>query len=268
VSSEATYTYGHSPGVVAVHAARSAQREAGFILGYLATGMRVLDAGCGPGSITVGLAEHVAPGEVVGIDRSPDVIEQAQRLASERGVTNARFQTASVTSLPFDDASFDAVFAHTLLEHVRDPLAALREFSRVLKPGGTIGVRDADWQARSMGPFNSDVEEAADLYARLWRHNGGDPRSGPKLPELMLEAGFQLVSTAGSFRWNGSREESRQFAVLLEYRLGVREMSDALIGLGWVSAERLAELRDACRRWSDRPDAFCAMLMVEAIGRR
>jgi ubiquinone/menaquinone biosynthesis C-methylase UbiE len=235
VSSEATYTYGHSPGVVAVHAARSAQREAGFFLRYLATGMRVLDAGCGPGSITVGLAEHVAPGEVVGIDRSPDVTEQAQRLASERGVTNARFQTASVTSLPFDAASFDAVFAHTLLEHVRDPLAALREFSRVLKTGGTVGLRDVDWEARSLGPADSDVDEAAELYARLWRHNGGDPRCGPKLRGLLLEAGFEVVSTAGSFRWNGTAEESPQFAELLEPARPARDVRRAdwaWLGLG------------------------------------
>ena len=70
--------------------------------------MRLLDVGCGPGSITLGLAEAVAPGEVVGVDLQPAQVEQARALAAERGVANVRFEVASAYALPFPDAAFDA----------------------------------------------------------------------------------------------------------------------------------------------------------------
>src|SRR5688572_8059537 len=69
-------------------AARTVTRDAAFLLPYLHPGMELLDAGCGPGSITVGLAEVVAPGGVVGVDLQAAQVEQARTLAAERGVTN------------------------------------------------------------------------------------------------------------------------------------------------------------------------------------
>ena len=94
---------------------RGMAREAAFFLPYIRPGMTLLDCGCGPGSITLELAEALAPGEVLGIDRDSSRIEIATRLASERGVANVRFQTADVLELPFPDARFDAVFAHAVL---------------------------------------------------------------------------------------------------------------------------------------------------------
>src|SRR5262245_43949599 len=102
---------------------RSAERNAAFFLPHLQAGMGLLDAGCGPGSITLGLAERVVPGEVVGIDISMERIEQARGLADERGVTNVWYERGDVYDLPFEDASFDAAFMHTVLQHLSDPLA-------------------------------------------------------------------------------------------------------------------------------------------------
>src|SRR5437879_2234346 len=104
-----------------------------------------LDAGCGSGGITLGLAEVVAPGETAGIDVAPSEVEVARALAAERGITNVRFETGSVYDLPFEDASFDAALAGNTLEHLCDPLRALKELRCVLKPGGIVGVRDPDW---------------------------------------------------------------------------------------------------------------------------
>ncbi len=175
---QATYSYGHSAVVVQVHRQRSAASEAAFFLPHLRPGMRLLDVGCGPGSITAGLAEVVAPGEVVGVDLSAEVLAEAGRLAAERRLTNLRFEAASVYDLPFPAASFDAVFAHTLLEHVHDPAAALLEMRRVLRPGGVVGVRDADWASGIFWPRDVLMDLAYDLYARVWTHNGGHPNLG------------------------------------------------------------------------------------------
>lgn len=264
------YTYGHSPSVVAVHAARSAAREAAFFLPHLGAGMRLLDAGCGPGSITLGLAEAVAPGEVVGVDTSESVLDEARALAAGRPEARdrVRFEQASVLALPFADGRFDAAFAHTLLEHLSHPAAALAELRRVVRPGGLIGLRDADWEARSLGPPDSLVEEAADLYARVWRHNGGDPRCGRRLPGLLLDGGWVGLDQAASFRWNGGRAETREFADLLDVRLAVPRMAEVIVAQGWATAERVQALRAACRAWAERPDAFAAVLMVEVVGQR
>jgi ubiquinone/menaquinone biosynthesis C-methylase UbiE len=263
---DAIYTYGHSPGVVAVHARRSAAREAGFLLPYLRPGMRLLDAGCGPGSITIGLAETVAPSEVAGIDLAPAVLGDARALAAGRGAGNARFAAADVAQLPFPDASFDAVFAHTLLEHVADGVAVLRELRRVLRPGGAIGVRDSDWASGVFAPDDVAVAEAMELYERVWRQNGGHPRCGRYLRGLLAEAGFEEVRTSASFRWDGSAEESRAFGELLAHRLALPAFAGPILANGWRGRQRLDEIVAACLAWSRRPDAFAAMVMAEAIG--
>src|SRR3954452_6892978 len=107
--------------------------------------MRALDVGCGPGTITVGLGQAVAPGRVVGLDLAPSVLAEARAHATAHSTAHIAFEAGSATTLPFPDRTFDAVFAHTLLEHLRDPLAALREARRVRRPGGVLGVRDCDW---------------------------------------------------------------------------------------------------------------------------
>ena len=78
--------------------------------------MRLLDCGAGPGAITYGLAEAVAPSEVVGIVLSQAQVDRARDLANEFGVTNVRFEAGSVYELPFPDASFDVTFAHADVE--------------------------------------------------------------------------------------------------------------------------------------------------------
>jgi ubiquinone/menaquinone biosynthesis C-methylase UbiE len=127
-----TYVHGYGARTVAAMAARTAEREAAFLLPHLRPGMRVLDAGCGPGTITLGLAAAVAPGEAVGLELSPAMVEGARALAAERGVANVRFEVGDLLALPFPDASFDAAFESAVLEHVPDPARAVAELRRML----------------------------------------------------------------------------------------------------------------------------------------
>jgi SAM-dependent methyltransferase len=261
-----TYTYGHSPVVVAVHEARTAEREAAFFLPRLRPGMRLLDAGCGPGTITAGLAAAVAPGEVVGVDAAPDVLARAAAGAAARGVENVTFRQADAYALPFPDASFDAVFAHTLLEHLRAPLDALRELRRVLRPGGVLGVRDCDWGSAVFWPPDPLVARGAALYVRIWAHNGGQPECGRRLRALCAAAGLTAVETSVSFRWDGTPESSRSFGRLLAERLRLPNLAAPVLAQGWAGAAELEATAAGCAAWSEHPDAFAAVVMVEACG--
>src|SRR5690349_25086699 len=103
------YTHGHHETVLRSHIWRTALNSAAYLLPHLQQGMSILDVGCGPGTITVDLAELVAPGRVVGIDSSPEVVEQARAHAAERGVTNVEFRVGDAYALEFADGEFDVV---------------------------------------------------------------------------------------------------------------------------------------------------------------
>ena len=263
-----SYTYGHSAVVVAVHGQRTAAREAAFFLPYVRPGMRLLDVGCGPGSITLGLAAAVAPGEVAGVDMAASVVAVARELAAAQGVTNVRFACARAEMLPFPDASFDAVFGHTLLEHVPDAVPVLRELRRVLRPGGLLGLRDVDWGSGIFAPDDALVREAMTLYERVWRFNGGHPHCGRYLREMLLADGWVDVQASASFRWDGTAPESRAFGELLADRLLLPNFRAPVEELGLENEARLTEISAACRAWSERPDAFGAMVMCEVVARR
>src|SRR5215813_525364 len=126
-----TYTPGHSGAVSDFMARRTLATHGAFFVPHLRPGLRLLDCGCGPGSITLGLAAHVDPGEVVGIDFAPDQIARARQAAAREGRRNVRFEAANVYSLPFENGRFERVFSHALFEHLADPQKALRELHRV-----------------------------------------------------------------------------------------------------------------------------------------
>ena len=141
-SSAATYTMGYSEDFQKLLRRRNAETSAAHLLPHLKPGMCVLDFGCGPGTISMGLAEAVEPGELHGIDMEESQIEMARGAASAGGHRNAAFQTADVTDLPFEDNSFDVAHCNALLMHVPDTKAVLAEVRRVLKPEGIVSSRE------------------------------------------------------------------------------------------------------------------------------
>jgi len=153
------YTHGHQESVLRSHRWRTAENSAGYLLPALAPGQRLLDVGCGPGTITIDLAARVAPGEVIGLDRSEGVIEQAREAARASEATNVSFRTGDIYALDYEDASFDVVHAHQVLQHLTDPVAALRELRRVARPGGLVAVRDADYAAMTWHPPSPGLDD-------------------------------------------------------------------------------------------------------------
>jgi ubiquinone/menaquinone biosynthesis C-methylase UbiE len=182
------YAPGWSDDAVSMMASRTAEGRVAFFLRALAPGMDVLDAGCGPGTITAGLARAVEPGgSCTGVDREASQIELAR--AATEGAAVA-FAVASIYELPFADASFDAVLSHAVFEHLARPADALSELRRVLRPGGVVGVCSSDWGGARIDPRNDDVELALRCHLRLRRQAGGDPYAGDRLPAQVAAAGF------------------------------------------------------------------------------
>jgi SAM-dependent methyltransferase len=194
----ATYTHGHHESVLRSHAWRTVDNSAAYLVPHLRPGLSLLDVGSGPGTITVDLAERLAPGRVVGVDSAAGVVAQATELAAGRGVDTVEFVVADLYELPFADDSFDVVHAHQVLQHVADPVGALREMRRVARPGGVVAVREVDYHGTIWAPDSAGLDRWMDVYQQVHRGNGGEPDAGRRLKGWALEAGFEAVaSTAG-----------------------------------------------------------------------
>jgi SAM-dependent methyltransferase len=260
------YSNAANPNYEARLARYSAQESAPFFLKVLQQGMRVLDCGCGPGAITVGLAEVVAPGDVVGVDIQQSQVDMARRLAVERRSGNVTFQQGSIYELPFPDASFDAVSAFHLLFHLREPTRALREMRRVLKPGGVIGIRDPDSGGFVFEPWSASAAAVFECNWRGHEFNGGDPAFGRKQRRLLYEADFERVEGASVTVTSGTPEALGQLAEAICLRLTGPAYLEAIAGQGWATRAELDMMLDGFRTWTRRPDAFAVQIFCTALG--
>ena len=187
------YIHGHHESVLRSHQWRTAENSAAYLLPFLAPGATLLDIGCGPGTITVDLAERVAPGTVVGIDRAEDVLAVARASAAERGLHNVTFAVGDAYRLQFPDDSVDVVHAHQVLQHLTDPVAALTEMRRVGRPGGVVAVRDADYAATTWYPAGSAARPLAGAAGT--RGTGERRRAGRRPAAAVLGACRRLRTT-------------------------------------------------------------------------
>ena len=200
----ADYTMGYSEEFRQMLDRRSARTHAAYLLPHLASGQRMLDFGCGPGTITVGLAKAVEPGELHGMDMEESQVELARTAAAAGGHTNVTFHTGDVTDLPFEDDYFDVAHCHAVLMHVPDTEATLKEVKRVLKPGGLIASREANVASSFMAPAADTIQGAWDTFARLLAANRGHPQMGRELKARFVEAGFTDIRATASFDMFGT----------------------------------------------------------------
>lgn len=259
------YSAGYSNELIQTYERRKASLEAAFLSPYLSPGMSILDCGCGPGTITSGLAELVAPGNCTAIDIEPGMIDRAGFHARKQQINNIEFHVASVHELPFPDESFDAAFAHTLLQHVKDPVSALKEIFRVLKRGGIIGVRDDDCRTIIVAPHAPKVEKVISLLGQYMEYCGGNPNIGREHRALLRKAGFQPTKASASCGYHGTIEETTKCAVLGEELLESNAIHTA-IEQGWLREEERESLRTGLQEWGQHPDAFESIIMCEAVG--
>ncbi|MHB9857968.1 class I SAM-dependent methyltransferase [Streptomyces sp. YIM S03343] len=264
----AVYTHGHHESVLRSHLSRTAANSAAYLLGSLKPHMKILDIGCGPGTITADLAALVPDGHVTGVDREPGVLDRARTVAAERGLVNVDFAVADVHALDFPDATFCVVHAHQVLQHVGDPVRALREMLRVTKPGGLVAVRDADYAAMTWYPEIPGMTDWLDLYRRVARANGGEPDAGRRLKSWALAAGLSDV-TASSSTWTfSSGEERAWWSGLWAERTVASSYAERATEGGHATPEQLAAVAEAWREWGKREDGWFSVLHGELLCRK
>jgi SAM-dependent methyltransferase len=244
---------------------RTAATSAAFFLPHLRPGMRVLDCGCGPGSITVGLAEAVPTGQVVGLELDPTQVEAARERAANLDVRNVEFQVGSAYELPFPDACFDAAFAHMVFIHLNAPVLVLQELWRVLKPGGVVGLRDVDEGATVLAPASSLLEQARALELRILQHHGWDPFVGRQHRRLLHEAGFGGSIGEATTYAGGTAETTNRYAATWRARFESVSHFRIAIEQGWATNELLAAMAEEITVWGGHPDAFFAMTVCSAL---
>jgi ubiquinone/menaquinone biosynthesis C-methylase UbiE len=259
-----SYSHRGNPAFEAEMVLRTAAKEGAFFLPFLRPGMRVLDLGCGPGSITLGLAQAVAPGEAIGVDLQPSQVAQAQALSAARGGMNVRFEVADVYRLPFPDGSFDAVFGNAVLMHLREPVRALAEVRRVLRPGGIAGVRDCDWGGRIHAPMTPLLEQWYAITVRVRQRNGGNPFMGRHHRQLLLDAGFARADARVSVWTAGTLEETRRGVSFLKAQL--YGFARTALAEGWMDQPTVEAVGAEFDTWAERPDALYVDMYCEAIG--
>ncbi|MFB9660615.1 class I SAM-dependent methyltransferase [Glycomyces mayteni] len=254
----AKYIHGHHESVLRSHAWRTAENSAAYLLPYLKTDHVILDIGCGPGTITADFAEIAHDGRVTGVDYVADVLAKAEAAAAERGLTNAVFEQADVHGLRFADDTFDVVHAHQVLQHVSDPVQALREMRRVAKPGGLIAVRDSDYAAFTWFPGSEGLTAWLDLYETVARAGGGEPDAGRRLKSWALKAGFpETAIEATSSTWTFSDEPDRAWwgGLWADRSLHSDFAKQALDG-GHANAEDLQAISEAWKAWGASEESW------------
>lgn len=262
------YTHGHHESVLRSHTWRTVLNSAAYLLPHLDAGLTLLDVGCGPGTITVDLARRLAPGQVVGIDSSAEIIEHAAGLAFDEGVHNVRFQVGDVYSLDFPDETFDIVHAHQVIQHVANPVAAMGEIRRVLKPGGIFAARDVDYGGVMVYPTLQGLSQWMKVYRDVHYWNGGDPDAGRALKAWARLAGFSDVSSSASIWCFASLAEREWWGESWAVRATESTFATHAIEAGVADLADLQAIAAAWRRWAADPDGWFGMPHGEIIARR
>ena len=258
------YTHGYHQVIVGWHSRRTAETCAAFLLPRLRPDAEVLDVGCGSGTITTGLARRAS--RVVGLDLSADVIDAAQANADEWGPSNISFEVGSVYELPWDDASFDVVYAHQVLQHLSDPVRALREARRVLRPGGLVAVRDSDYETMIHAPVFPAIERWRDLYHQVAYAIGGEADAGRYLLSWAMEAGFTDIEATASTTAHADQEGRTVWGEMWAVRVIDSDFAEHAVSNGFATRSELNKISDAFSQWSTEPDGFWAWVNGEVIG--
>lgn len=258
------YTHGHAESVLRSHRWRTAENSCGYLLERLRPGLRVLDVGAGPGTITADLAELVAPGRVTALEATEDALALSRTELARREI-DADYVVGDVQALDLPDDTFDVVHAHQVLQHVADPVQALQEMRRVCRPGGIVAARDSDYHGFVWYPADPVLDRWMELYQQAARGNGGEPDAGRRLHAWARQAGFTDVAASTS-TWSFADPADRQYwGGMWADRILSSDMAGQLTAAGWADDAELQQISAAWDRWTEDPDGWISLLHAEIV---
>jgi trans-aconitate methyltransferase len=231
-------------------------------------GSRVLEAGCGVGAQTVTLAQNSPKALITSVDISRNSVIQAQRAVTAAGLTNVQFQPGDVFDLPFGPDSFDHIFVCFVLEHLAQPVAALKALKSHLRPGGTITVIEGDHGSAYFHPDSEAAHRAIQCQVELQRRAGGNAMIGRELYPLLRSAGCDSIHVSPRMVYvDAGRPQlvegftKRTFTAMIE---GVREPA---IQAGLIERQVFEQgIRDLYR--TTEPDGVFCYTFFKAVGRK
>ncbi len=251
-----TYTHGHAASVLRSHTTRTVANSAAHLAPYLHPGACVLDVGCGPGTITVDLAARVAPGRVRGIEPVPEPLEHAREHAA--GTPGVEFVLGDVYALDEPDGGadtgYDVVHAHQVLQHLTDPVAALREMLRVCRRDGVVGVRDADYAAMAWYPADPLLDRWLAIYRAVG--NGAEPDAGRRLLAWARAAGARGIVPTASVWCYATPADRRWWGGMWADRILDSAITGQAIAGGHTDLAELTDISAAWRRWAAADDGW------------
>lgn len=268
MSETATYTHGHHASVLRSHGQRTALNSAKFLLPHLKPHMKILDIGCGPGTITADLATYVPDGHITGLDMVGDVLPAAQQLAASRNITNIDFVTGDANALAYEDGSFDVVFCHQVLQHVRDPVAVLKEMKRVCRQDGIVAAREADYAAFMWYPELPALRKWQVLYDQVARKNGGEPNAGRHLYMWARRTGFSEVENTVSSWCFAKPEEVKWWSETWQDRVVKSAFAKGAVENGLATTQELEEISQVWRQWREEEAAWFSIPSAEIVCRK
>jgi SAM-dependent methyltransferase len=257
----ATYTHGHHESVLRSHRRRTAENSAAYLLPHLTSDDVVLDTGCGPATITADLAGRTA--HVTALEVTEAALALARTEIDRRDAGNVDFAVGDVHALDFADGSYDVVHAHQVLQHVGDPVGALREMRRVTRR--LVAVRDSDYAAFTWFPELPELDEWLALYRRVARGNGGEPDAGRRLLAWAHAAGCERVTATASTWCHADPESRAEWGGMWAERLVGSALTDQLLGDGLATRDELEAICSAWLTWARDPDGWFTVLHGEIV---
>lgn len=261
------YTHGHHESVLRSHNWRTADNSASYLLPHLRPAMRLLDVGCGPATITVDLAKVLHDGSVVGLEPIAGPLEIATRNAADAGITNIEFVMGHVYALDYPDDSFDVVHAHQVLQHLTDPVAAIKEMARVCRPSGFVAFRDADYAAMTWYPPSEPLDGWQKIYHAVTRANRAEPDAGRFLKAWALRAGLGDITVSTSVWCYATADEITWWSRLWADRITSSAFGKQAVAGGHSSESQMAAIAEGFRQWGTDPEAIFTVPSTEVLAR-
>ena len=221
-------------------------------------GSRVLEAGCGVGAQTVTLARNSPHAHFTSIDISEHSLAEARRNIEQAGITNVDFQPADIYRMPFAPQTFDHIFVCFVLEHVPEPVVALRRLKGLIKAAGSITLIEGDHGSTYFYPDSRAAHKVIQCQVELQKRAGGNANIGRSLYPLLNEAGFEAIQVSPRMVYvDSSRPHLVEGFTRNTFTAMIKHIRQASIAAGLIDEQTFDEGIAGLQRTTQADGVFC-----------